>query len=463
MTAHWAPSRHVALDGAVNVRDIGGYRSACGLEVLRGRLFRGDSLSQLSDPDLARLDGLGLRTVIDFRTPGEILISGSDRLPYGVEFASLPVAGGDLGAVYELIAGGDHERQRRELGDGRAASLMVEINRGFVADARQREAFGTGLRLVREQGRLPLLYHCSSGKDRAGWLTAIVLTALGVPRELVLRDYLLSNDFHRTGYQKLQMDLIKTGIVADPDLLRPILEQSATYLGAAFEEADRRYGSFGQFLTRGLDVGDAMLGELRRGLLGDLMPREPVPLASAAVMCLPAAPGAEAAQADPGEQREDHAESDRYAHVAQPVGGGVRPQRVGEVARRRVDDVEVGGRRHRAEPPARRGQPGQLREPGLPAQRQHAAGQDDLDHGEQHQERHGLLGRADQGGHEQAQAHRGQAEQGDADQQLDQGGAGQERSAGRERTPGQPEQHQDDRLHDADDAEHSQLGEQIGA
>jgi protein-tyrosine phosphatase len=283
MTAHWAPSRHVALDGAVNVRDIGGYRSTCGLEVLRGRLFRGDSLSQLSDADVARLDGLGLRTVIDFRTPGEILLSGSDRLPYGVEFASLPVTGGDLGAVYELIAGGDHERQRRELGDGQAASLMVEINRGFVADARQREAFGTALRLVCAPGRLPLLYHCSGGKDRAGWMTAIVLTALGVPRELVLRDYLLSNDFHRTGYQKLRLDLIKTGIVADPELLRPIMEQSATYLGAAFEEADRRYRSFGRFLTRGLDVGDAAVGELRRGLLGDLMPREPVPLAGAAV------------------------------------------------------------------------------------------------------------------------------------------------------------------------------------
>jgi protein-tyrosine phosphatase len=104
-----------------------------------------------------------------------------------------------------------------------------------------------------------------------------------VPRELVLRDYLLSNDFHRTGYQKLRLDLIKTGIVADPELLRPIMEQSATYLGAAFEEADRRYRSFGRFLTRGLDVGDAAVGELRRGLLGDLMPREPVPLAGAAL------------------------------------------------------------------------------------------------------------------------------------------------------------------------------------
>jgi hypothetical protein len=153
-------------------------------------------------------------------------------------------------------------------------------------------------------------------------MTAIVLTALGVPRELVLRDYLLSNDFHRTGYQKLRFDLVKTGIVADPELLRPILEQSPTYLGAAFEEADRCYGSFGRFLAYGLEVSEAMLAELRRALLGDLVPPEPVPLALApccrsprAMSALTAA-RAQAAQPDEGEQREDHRQPDHDAHVA---------------------------------------------------------------------------------------------------------------------------------------------------
>ena len=281
MTGEPTPPRHVALDGAVNVRDIGGYRSVHGLEVARGRLFRGDSLSQLTSADTERLDRLGLRTVIDFRTPGEVLLGGDDRLPYAVESVHLPVSGGDLGAIYELIAGGDHERQRCELGGGRAASFMAEINRGFVTDARQREAFAAALRLLCSAGQLPLLYHCTGGKDRTGWMTAIVLTALGVPREWVLRDYLLSNDFHRTGYAKLRLDLIKLGIVADPELLRPILEQSPTYLGAAFEEADRSYGSFGRFLTYGLEVSEGMLTALRRALLGDLVPPEPVSLAPA--------------------------------------------------------------------------------------------------------------------------------------------------------------------------------------
>jgi protein-tyrosine phosphatase len=275
MTGHFAPSRHIGLDGAVNVRDIGGYRSSYGTDVVRGRVFRGDSLSQLTAADVSTLDSLGLRTVIDFRTPGEILVSGTDRLPFGIETVSMPVGGGDLGAVYEIVASGDHRRQRAELGDGRAASLMVQINRGFVADQRQRDAFGDALRMLCAPGRLPAIYHCSGGKDRAGWMTAVILTILGVPREQVLRDYLLSNDFHRTGYQKLRFDLMKTGMVDDPELLRPILEQSPTYLEAAFEEAERRYGSFGAYVTHGLRVTKPELTELRREMLGTLIREEP--------------------------------------------------------------------------------------------------------------------------------------------------------------------------------------------
>jgi protein-tyrosine phosphatase len=324
VTGYFAPARQVQLDGAVNVRDIGGYRTSYGTAVNRGRLFRGDALNALSEPDLCVISAMGLRTVIDFRTPGEVLVSGPDRLPRGLAPVSMPVAGGDLAGIYEIIASGDHELQRRELGEGRAAALMVDINRGFVADPRQRDMFGAALRLLCIPGRLPGLYHCSGGKDRSGWMTAIILTILGVSRELVLRDYLLSNDFHRTEYQKLRYDLIKTGIIADQELLRPILEQSPTYLGAAFDEAERRYGSFAAFVNHGLETSEHTLHELRVGMLAD----------SDQVSALLAPPRAEPAQPHVGEQREDHREPDQDAHVAQPGRRRVVPQRIGALAAR---------------------------------------------------------------------------------------------------------------------------------
>jgi protein-tyrosine phosphatase len=257
---------HLRLDGAVNVRDIGGYRSAFGPAVTSGQLFRADSLSQLTPPDLDRLAALGLRAVIDFRTSGEILLNGADRLPPGIQAVSLPVSGGDLGAIYEVIASGDPERQQQALGAGRAADFMVAMNRGFVSDARQREQFGAALRMI-AGGRVPLLYHCTGGKDRTGWMTAIILTTLGVPREAVTRDYMLSNDYHQAGYAKLRSDLVKAGMVRDPQLLRPVLEQSPAYLDAAFDEAERLFGTFEDFLERGLGAGEAAQRDLRDTLL----------------------------------------------------------------------------------------------------------------------------------------------------------------------------------------------------
>jgi protein-tyrosine phosphatase len=272
MTGHFAPSRQVLLDGAVNVRDIGGYRSAYGPWVVRGRLFRGDALCQLSDADSDAIRELGLRTVIDFRTPGEILINGSDRLPAGLAPVNMPVTGGDLSAFFEIIASGNHELQRYELGDGRGATLMANIYRDFVADPRQRETFGAALRLLCVPGRLPALYHCSGGKDRSGWMTAIILTILGVPREIVLRDYLVSNDLHSTTYHKIRSDLMRTGIIRDPELLRPVLEQSPTYLSVAYEETERRFGSFSAFVAYGLGVGEADTDELRRAMISGGVP-----------------------------------------------------------------------------------------------------------------------------------------------------------------------------------------------
>jgi len=123
-------------------------------------------------------------------------------------------------------------------------------------------------------GRLPLLYHCTGGKDRTGWMTAIVLTRsraarAGAPRLPAVQT---------TSTARVTRSSVSTW--SRPGswptrVLRPVLELGATHLGAAFEEADRRFGSFGRFLGYGLEVSEAMLTGLRRALLGDLGAPEP--------------------------------------------------------------------------------------------------------------------------------------------------------------------------------------------
>jgi len=256
------------LDGAQNVRDLGGYRTAHGREVTRGAVFRGDALSQLTPADVTTLSGLRLRTVVDFRLPGEVLVNGEDRLPDGATLIRLPTPGADIGTFYELIASGDHARQQATLGQGRATQFMLDVHRGFVADQRQRDGFGIALRMMADarQG-LPLLYHCTSGKDRTGWMTAIVLTALSVPHATVLADYLLANDIYQARYFKLGNDLAKTGMMRDPGLLRPVMELNPGYLEAAFDEVGRRYGSFNEFMYRGLGMDEQTMARLLDALL----------------------------------------------------------------------------------------------------------------------------------------------------------------------------------------------------
>ncbi|MFI6522488.1 tyrosine-protein phosphatase [Spirillospora sp. NPDC050679] len=252
---------HIALDGAENVRDLGGIPLAGGGEVAAGRLLRADALNKLTDADLDRL--ADVRTVIDFRTPLEVRTNGADRLPAGAELVALPVAGGDLDAFYEVIGSGDPDRQEQLLGDGRTEHVLVEINRNFVAMPIEREKFAAALTLAADEARLPLLFHCTAGKDRTGWMAAIVLTIAGASRADIMADYMRSNDYHQESYGKLLAYLGESGQMRNPELLRPMLEQRPAYLEAAFEEVERMYGTFDAFLAKGLNLAPESVTAIR--------------------------------------------------------------------------------------------------------------------------------------------------------------------------------------------------------
>ncbi|GAA1540036.1 hypothetical protein GCM10009678_22980 [Actinomadura kijaniata] len=257
---------HIALDGAENVRDLGGIPLTGGGETAHGRLLRADALNKLSDADLERLSGV--RTVVDLRTDLEVRTNGADRLPAGAELVRLPVAGGDLDVFYEVIGSGDPARQEQIFGDGRCEHVLVEINRNFVAMPIEREKFAAALHRVADAASLPLLFHCTAGKDRTGWMAAILLTIAGAPRPVVMEDYMRSNHYHRESYGKLLAFLGDSGQMKNPELLRPLLEQRPAYLEAAFDEAERTYGSFEAFLSRGLDLDEAARARVRAALRG---------------------------------------------------------------------------------------------------------------------------------------------------------------------------------------------------
>ena len=246
------------MQGALNVRDLGGIATGTGGKIGSGRVLRSDALSELTDEDLATLAGMGLRTAIDFRSMAEVDDAGADRLPAGAAAVALPVNAANLDELFAADPDALHDL----LSDGKGVQFMLGINRQFVADPAQLAQFGRALHLIADADRQPVLFHCTAGKDRTGWMAAIVLTALGVPRDAVTADYLATNDYIWPGYQAMlagQEDLLA--------LVKPLLVQDAAYLDAAFDETQTRFGGFDGFLADGLGFAGEDVGRLRAGLL----------------------------------------------------------------------------------------------------------------------------------------------------------------------------------------------------
>jgi protein-tyrosine phosphatase len=186
--AHPPPERRLRLDGPVNFRDIGGYPAADGRSVRWGRVFRSDSLETLTPLDLARIDDLGIRLVCDLRRDEERLSGPSKVEGYGqVRIEHLPIGG--IAAETKDMAG---RMLRGEIPEVSAA-MMAEVYLTILE--LHPDSFGAVVRHAADAASLPMVVHCTAGKDRTGVASALLLAALGVDEETVAADYELSNEF----------------------------------------------------------------------------------------------------------------------------------------------------------------------------------------------------------------------------------------------------------------------------
>ena len=250
--------RHVALEGAANFRDLGGYATEDGHTVKWGLLYRSDNLAKLTDADLEKVSGLGLELVCDFRSEAEKQAE-PDRLPAANPPA---VAAFPIGAEGFLVK---DLRERIRSGDLDGLDLrqmMIEGNRQFATTfAPQYRAM---FERVMKPENLPALVHCTAGKDRAGFASAVILSALGVPRETVMEDFLLTNHYTKAQTEKtLWMIKVFSLFRADRDALRPLFGVERAYLEAAFEAIDKSYGDFDHYRRDALGVDDTELAAFR--------------------------------------------------------------------------------------------------------------------------------------------------------------------------------------------------------
>lgn len=253
------PSTH-GFDRVANFRDMGGHRSHDGRRLRSGVLFRSGHLGRATDADVQRLAALGLRQVFDFRTQTDIRIDGADRLPPGTEHVQLPMPDPARGEDIRELISSNPERLQEIFGDGRAAALMV---RGAAHIATQRiEPYTQFVAGLCREGAFPALFHCSAGKDRAGWAGTVVLLALGVPEDEIREQYLLSNR---------AVDALRRQGENDPgewhEVLRPLLEVREEYLDASLAAVRSAWGDTDTYLREALGLSDDRRARLRDQLL----------------------------------------------------------------------------------------------------------------------------------------------------------------------------------------------------
>ncbi|MEX2289348.1 MAG: tyrosine-protein phosphatase [Mycobacteriales bacterium] len=250
----------IDLDGAVNVRDLGGLPTIDGRTTRDGVLLRADNLQDLSEADVARLvHGLHLRTVVDLRSTGELHLTGPGPL------AGAGLVHHHLSLIPEWDGEPDEAEVERALEDAVAARALPVLPPrrrqktpndlaghyvGYVTEAGANVA--RALRVLAEPSIGTAVVHCAAGKDRTGVVVALALSLVGVTRDAVVADYVRSAERAEQILGRLAAtDAYGPGLagvsVAD---ITPVASSMESFLDAV----DRDYGGpHGLAMSLGVD------------------------------------------------------------------------------------------------------------------------------------------------------------------------------------------------------------------
>lgn len=254
-----SPARHLGFEGTPNFRDYGGYQTVDGRHVKWRSLFRSGQLSALTASDQALFSSLDISLVFDFRQdterdrePSLLPVEGSHSI------IELPITPGSSLGFFDQIASG-------ELDSERLAGFMCEINREFAIEhAPSYKAMFSSL-LNEDRGSASLV-HCTAGKDRTGFAAAMVLAAIGVPRQVIMQDYMLTAKYFSIDREisRVQKKYAWDGA---SDALRPMLEVRESYLDAAFDAIGDGFSDLDAYLFEVLGMGKPECNDLKEKYL----------------------------------------------------------------------------------------------------------------------------------------------------------------------------------------------------
>jgi protein-tyrosine phosphatase len=250
--------RRPAVEGAPNLRDLGGYEATDGRRVKWGRIFRSSNLGRLTDRGLEQIKRIGIHLVCDFRTEAEAR-NLPNRFPdsAAVGYVRLPIQHGEFEptSVFDRIKKGDC--------DWISEDFMIQ---GYIDSVdRYADLWARLFALLSAPRNRPLLFHCTGGKDRTGVAAALILVALGVPTETVIADYGLSDGYNVDVRHTIYEHLRPFGV--DIAKVEPYFTAPESRIRALLKHVASRYGSVVDYLVQTAGISENTIALLREDLL----------------------------------------------------------------------------------------------------------------------------------------------------------------------------------------------------
>ncbi|MGI6218557.1 MAG: tyrosine-protein phosphatase [Bacteroidaceae bacterium] len=246
-------SRKIYMPGVQNFRDVGGYFTSSGREVKWGKVYRSDALDSIGKEGERILRGLGVKTVIDLRSPAEI--HSPLKHMEGVERINVPLIDREAFMLMDRVCSGT-------LGLDSLRQMILRMNVKILEE--HSKELQQVFEILENEDSYPLVIECNSGKMRTGLVMALLLNALGVGHETVVQDYELSNSYfhipvaYRSGYS-MPEDV--------QEVITALYTSHAEYLDDIYDYIVTEYDGVENYLRKKVGVSPKELKHLRQLLL----------------------------------------------------------------------------------------------------------------------------------------------------------------------------------------------------
>lgn len=250
-------SQKIEFEKLRNTRDLGGMKTADGRKIKSGKLIRSGHLIAASEKDQEKLAGL-IDTVVDFRSERECTERPEPHIS-GTNYYHIPVLEEPKPGVtrdedsYEEV-------RKNMLGEAELArKYMVRVYGGFITSEYCRAQYEKFIRLLLEDHEKAVLWHCTAGKDRAGFGTVIVQELLGVDKADIMEDYMMTNVFLEPEIRGIIESIrTRTGFMNEESekALRYMFAAWQDYLEGTYSLVAECYGDFGSYIRDGLHITD---------------------------------------------------------------------------------------------------------------------------------------------------------------------------------------------------------------